>query len=1173
MNKRTLSWAGYWRNSLADASLGQGAFRGRDVDQFQKLNASAFEQGVADSGLVEKLFKDIDEETQTIHVLFRPYVFTYRMERGTRRNDGPPDVITPLLCFANLSRSGRLYPSSTPILPRDILEPLEAKTYSIGAVDDLDTFLSKESFRKLICTEGQSDQDESTEDTNHREYWQEYRSYCDKLIDTVAGEWLKDLQDYVKADDGFIVSAENLKGAAQHILGLYDHLRRTEPKVPLFETYTLDTAIPLKQTLEANSLVAKRLAHASDQYGLALAQRDALSHILSGADGEILAVNGPPGTGKTTLVLSLVATLWAKAAIDGDEAPPVIIATSANNQATSNVIDAFGKDFSEGTGPLAGRWLPDVSSYGAYFPSQNEEKKSGDKYQTEHFFKAIENQDYLETAELYYVEKARKIYKDQQEISISEVVDNLRQELIFLSGNLAKIESTWTAYRSALADHALVFGENADECMAAIEKQIKTSTEIVNTIKQAQSAWSDYLAKEPIGYTLFSRLPPVRKKRERVAHLFIKENFGSLYADTSSIDINTIEANLTLLLADEKKVQMQHEQTKASYDAAAEKLSLKSNAWASLADSFGLTRSAPITLAELDEYLDATIRFKLFRLTVHYWEGRWLLDARERLKEVVNHRANGLKVKQRRWQRRMMVTPCIVSTLYMLPKQMSGTRKDDDGNFPWEYNYNFIDLLIIDEGGLIPPELAGASLSLAKRAVVIGDTRQIEPIQSLSCQVDMGNLHHAGLLPRDYAQDQYDHLKAMGKTVFSGSVMKAAQMLSKYHYDPEMERGMYLYEHRRCQKAIIDFCNKLCYDEKLISKRDTPSKAAFPALGHLHIDGLCQKANGGSRYSLLEAQTIARWLSDHRQQLESTYEKSLSDIVCVITPFGNQTEVISRACRDQGIKVGKGEGEMVVGTVHAIQGAERPIVIFSPVYSKHADGPFIDRFNSMLNVAVSRAKDHFFVFGDMDIFTTYQGDASPRGVLANYLFNSPQNALEFPVLHRHDLARSQPVTTLYNAEEHDQFLIDATNKALDEIHIVTPWIRKDFLENSAILQGMSNAIYRKVTVSVYTDFELNSHADNYEERKTKRAQLFLLRSWLQGYGIQLHLVRRVHSKIVMIDANLLCIGSFNWFSASRQGPYVRHETSLVYKSSRVKPEVEVIKRSLRKLMVSVIEPG
>lgn len=188
---------------------------------------------------------------------------------------------------------------------------------------------------------------------------------------------------------------------------------------------------------------------------------------------------------------------------------------------------------------------------------------------------------------------------------------------------------------------------------------------------------------------------------------------------------------------------------------------------------------------------------------------------------------------------------------------------------------------------------------------------------------------------------------------------------------------------------------------------------------------ICQSLNHGC------PKPNTRWLSDHRQKLESTYEKSLSDIVCVITPFGNQTEVISRACRDQGIKVGKGEGEMVVDTVHAIQGAERPVVIFSPVYSKHADGPFIDRSNSMLNVAVSRAKDHFFVFGDMDVFTTTQEDNSPRGVLANYLFNSPQNALEFPALPRYDLVRSQPVTPLYNAEEHDQFLIGATNKGIN----------------------------------------------------------------------------------------------------------------------------------------------
>jgi len=1168
MNKRTLSWAGYWRNSLADASLGQGAFRGRNVDQFQELNPAAFERGVADNSLVEKLFKDIDEETQTVPVLFRPYVFTYRMERGTRKNDGPPDVITPLLCFANLSRSGKLYPSSTPVLPRDILEPLEAKTYSIGAVDDLDTFLSKESFTELTCTEDQSDQDDSAKDKIHSEYWQEYKSYCEKLVIAVAGEWLNDLQDYVKTDYGFILYADNLQGAAQHILRLYDHLRRTAPKLPLFDTYTRDTAITLKQTLDANSLVAERLAHASDQYGLARAQRDALIHILSGADGEILAINGPPGTGKTTLVLSLVTTLWAKAAIAGDDTLPVIIATSANNQAISNIIDAFGKDFSEGTGPLAGRWLPGISSYGAYFPSQHEEKKSGDKYQTERFFKAIENQTYLESAELYYKEKAQRIYDDQQNLNISDIVDRLRQELIFLSGQLAKIEPTWTEYLSALADHAQLLGNNADERMAAVAQSIQACSETIDVIKQAQITWSNYLAKESIWYAFFSWLPPVRKKRERVARIFIRENFGSLYNDTSSIDIDNVEQNLKLLLIDKKKTQQLHNRTKKSYDAIIRKLSHCNDAWVLLANSLGLTSSEPIVLNELDEYLDATARFKIFRLTVHYWEGRWLLDVRERLKEVQNHRANGLKVKQRRWQRRMMVTPCIVSTLYMLPSQMTGTRKEDDESYSLEYNYNFIDFLIIDEGGLIPPELAGASLSLAKRAVVIGDTRQIEPIQSLSSQIDMGNLHHAELLPRNYTQDQYDHLKSMGKTVFSGSVMKAAQMLSYYHYDPDIERGMYLYEHRRCYDDIINFCNELCYDKKLIPKRGfSPKNAAFPTIGHLHIDGLCQKANGGSRYNMLEAQTIAKWLADHRQQLESAYGKNLSDIVCVITPFGNQTEIISRACRSQGIKVGKGEGEMVVGTVHAIQGAERPVVIFSPVYSKHADGPFIDRSNSMLNVAVSRAKDHFFVFGDMDVFTTYQGDNSPRGLLANYLFCSPKNVIEYPVLSRKDLISSQPVAPLYNAEEHDKFLIDATSRALDEIHIITPWIRKDFLDNSAILRCMADANTRKVIVSVYTDFDLNCHANTYKEKTIKRKQLISLRSWLQGYGIHLHFVKRVHSKVVMVDSNLLCIGSFNWFSASRHGSYVRHETSLVYNSSRVKREIEVIKGSLGQRIV------
>jgi superfamily I DNA and/or RNA helicase len=70
------------------------------------------------------------------------------------------------------------------------------------------------------------------------------------------------------------------------------------------------------------------------------------------------------------------------------------------------------------------------------------------------------------------------------------------------------------------------------------------------------------------------------------------------------------------------------------------------------------------------------------------------------------------------------------------------------------------------------------------------------------------------------------------------------------------------------------------------------------------------------------------------------------------------------------------------------------VVIFSPTYSRDADGGFIDRSPSMLNVGVSRAKDNFLVFADMNIFNpSLRG--KPRGLLASYLLADEGNKLSF----------------------------------------------------------------------------------------------------------------------------------------------------------------------------------
>lgn len=153
---------------------------------------------------------------------------------------------------------------------------------------------------------------------------------------------------------------------------------------------------------------------------------------------------------------------------------------------------------------------------------------------------------------------------------------------------------------------------------------------------------------------------------------------------------------------------------------------------------------------------------------------------------------------------------------------------------------------------------------------------------------------------------------------------------------------------------------------------------------------------------MLEAETIAAWVMENKEKIENDYHKSIYEVIGVVTPFSAQVASIRQAFEKLGLWNASDENGITIGTVHSLQGAERAIVIFSPVYSKHEDGGFIDSDNSMLNVAISRAKDSFLVFGDMDLFEV-QPPSSPRGLLAKYLFSSENNALYFASKERNDL--------------------------------------------------------------------------------------------------------------------------------------------------------------------------
>lgn len=95
-----------------------------------------------------------------------------------------------------------------------------------------------------------------------------------------------------------------------------------------------------------------------------------------------------------------------------------------------------------------------------------------------------------------------------------------------------------------------------------------------------------------------------------------------------------------------------------------------------------------------------------------------------------------------------------------------------------------------------------------------------------------------------------------------------------------------------------------------------------------------------------------------------------------------------------------------------------------------------------------------------------------------------------------------------------------------------------------------------------TDKSFNTQDVSYEKRKAKQQRLNDAVEKLNALGIVTMLVNRVHSKIVIGDEGLLCIGAFNWFSATRDEKYKRYDTSMVYRGESLQAEIRAIYSSL-----------
>ncbi|MET0211198.1 MAG: hypothetical protein ABW220_19305, partial [Burkholderiaceae bacterium] len=178
MDARSLAYAGYWRNSLADAELGQGSFSRTASKKFLSWNRAGLPAGHVGQDIVDACFQGEAKDVATVEVVIRHQVYVARYEHGKARQGGQPDVVTPLITPGLLARDGRLYPSDRTVIARDLLDPLLVGTYAIGEVVEQDLFLST---GQVPGVDHVADATAKGDDTRFSAQWQAHLAACDGL--------------------------------------------------------------------------------------------------------------------------------------------------------------------------------------------------------------------------------------------------------------------------------------------------------------------------------------------------------------------------------------------------------------------------------------------------------------------------------------------------------------------------------------------------------------------------------------------------------------------------------------------------------------------------------------------------------------------------------------------------------------------------------------------------------------------------------------------------------------------------------------------------------------------------------------------------------------------------------------------------------------------------------
>jgi len=330
----------------------------------------------------------------------------------------------------------------------------------------------------------------------------------------------------------------------------------------------------------------------------------------------------------------------------------------------------------------------------------------------------------------------------------------------------------------------------------------------------------------------------------------------------------------------------------------------------------------------------------------------WGLRPGDENERIIFHREDKEKMVSALFQTLFLLVPVISSTFASVGRLLKDIKQP-----------GAIGMLVIDEAGQAQPQMALGALYRSRRAVIVGDPKQVEPVVT----DDMI------LLKKAYNDDVLKPYKKKTLSVqgFADRLNMFGTYLGNESDYPDWV-GCPLLVHRRCISPMYEISNELSYNGIMIQQTSLPKpekveKFIYDKSQWINVKG---KEKGNKNHFVdAQGQKVC-------ELLELAFSKNPEPSVYIISPFttviSGIKEYIKKYCREHNniTKINRDyildNDQKKIGTVHTFQGKEADEVIFLLGCDTSEDAKGAIRWvnKNIVNVAATRAQYRLYVIGD-----------------------------------------------------------------------------------------------------------------------------------------------------------------------------------------------------------------